>query len=204
MCRSGQPALPQAASARAARSASEATRTCPLHWRCVSTEPSHPVLSVCQGPRSATAVLCGSRTAQLGSSHSQHCGLDQGAVHWPLTRFESRATARVLTSLIKRASDLQGIGLDMLTETARLAQPTHVIQLQTPNLHRNLPPEGSWLPAYDSRTPANPAFLCSLPAIGISSESTAVRRCHTSATTPHARSAPCLVPAPLMTPHACR
>jgi len=66
----------------------------------------------------------------------------------------------------------------MLVETARLAQPTHVVQLQTPNVHRNLPPEGSWLPAYDSGPPANPAFLCSLPAIGSSSDPTVVRRPH--------------------------
>ena len=67
----------------------------------------------------------------------------------------------------------------MLVETARLAQPTHVVQLQTPNMHRNLPPEGSWLPAYDnSGPPANPTFLCSLPAIGASSDPAVVCRFH--------------------------
>ena len=53
ICRSAQPALPDTASARVAKSAPEAAQTRLLHGRCVSAESSHPLLGVCEGSCSA-------------------------------------------------------------------------------------------------------------------------------------------------------
>ena len=64
----------------------------------------------------------------------------------------------------------------MLIETARWVQPTHVVELRTLNAHRNLPPEGSWLPAYSGGPTVNPAFLCGLPALEQSSQLAVVCR----------------------------
>ena len=63
----------------------------------------------------------------------------------------------------------------MLVGTAQLVQPSHVVELQTPLANRNLPPEGSWLPACAHGSPAEPAFLCTLPALGQTHEQPAVR-----------------------------
>ena len=87
-----------------------------------------------------------------------------------------RAVTRSISQCsLRPCSPSQGIGLDMLIGTVQLVKPSHVVELQGPAENRNLPPQGSWLPAYDPDASVEPFLLCTLPALAQRNELPSVR-----------------------------